>query len=105
MVTRVDHNGKIFTDQVRKQKVASIIQTTTSRIRGVVFYEVDGRLKDNLNDRSEDFMAVAEAEFLDAAGAVIGRTAFICVNKRHIEWVMPADAVAQTPQPKNPKAN
>jgi hypothetical protein len=97
LVTRVDHNGKVFTDQVRKQKVASIIQTTTSRIRGVLFYEVDGRLKDNLNDRAEDFIAVAEAEFLSQSGEVIGRTDFIAVNKRHIEWVMPADAVTATP--------
>ena len=92
MVTRVDHNGKVFTDQVRKQKIASIVQTTTSRIRGILFHDYEGRLKDNLNDRSEDFLAVADAEFLSPAGEVIGRTEFIAVNKRHIEWVMPAEA-------------
>ena len=97
MVTRVDHNGKIFTDQVRKQKVASVIQTTTCRIRGVLFYDADGRLKDNLNDRNEEFIAVADAEFLNPAGEVIGQTAFICVNKNHVEWIMPADAVVQAP--------
>jgi hypothetical protein len=101
LVTRVDHNGKVFTDQVRKQKVASIVQTTTSRIRGVLFYDYEGRLKDNLNDRSEDFIAVAEAEFLSNDGQVIGRTDFIAVNKRHIEWVMPADAQ----QPRAPEAS
>ena len=95
MVTRVDHNGKIFTDQVRKQKVASIIQTTTCKIRGVLFCDVDGRLKDNLNDRNEEFIAVADAEFLNPAGDIIGRTAFICVNKAHVEWIMPADAVVE----------
>ena len=96
MVTRVDHNGKIFTDQVRKQKVASIIQTTTCKIRGVLFCDVDGRLKDNLNETSEQFIAVADAEFLDPADKVIGRTAFICVNKSHVEWIMPADAVEKS---------
>lgn len=94
MVTRIDHNGKVFTDQVRKQKVASIIQTRTSRIRGVLFYDVDSRLKDNLNDRSEDFIAIADAEFLSNSGEVIGKSEFLAVNKSHIEWVMPADAVA-----------
>ena len=96
MVTRVDHNGKIFTDQVRKQKVASIIQTTTCRIRGVLFYDVDSRLKDNLNNHDEEFIAVADAEFLNPAGEVIGRTSFICVNKQAVEWIMPADAVVET---------
>ena len=95
MVTRVDHNGKIFTDQVRKQKVASIIQLTTCKLRGVLFCDVDGRLKDNLNEATEQFIAVADAEFLDAAGEVVGRTAFICVNKSHIEWITPADAVVE----------
>src|SRR5262245_27915785 len=88
LVTRIDHNGKVFTDQVRKQKIASIIQTGSARIRGVLFHDYDGRLKDNLNDRSEEFIAVADADFLDESGKVIGQTPFIAVNKRHIEWVM-----------------
>ena len=94
MVTRIDHNGKMFTDQVRKAKVASIIQTTTTRMRGVVFHDHDARLKDNLNDRSEDFIALANVDFLTPAGEIIGHTDFIAVNKHHIEWVMPADDAA-----------
>ena len=90
MVTRIDHNGKKFTDQVRKTRVASIIQTTNTRMRGVVFHDHDVRLKDNLNDRAEDFIAVADVDFLTQAGEIIGHTDFIAVNKRHIEWVMPA---------------
>src|SRR5438067_11636190 len=74
LVTRVDHNGKVFTDQVRKQKIASIVQPSTSGIRGILFHDYEGRLKDNLNDRSEDFIAVADAEFLSPDGKVIGRT-------------------------------
>ena len=91
MVTRVDHNGKVFSDQVRKHKVASIIQTDSHRIRGLLFHDRDGRLKDDLNDRSEDFIAVADAEFLGEDGCVLQRSAFLAVNKRHIQWVMPAD--------------
>ena len=104
VLTRVDHNGKIFTDQVRKQKVASVMQTTTSRIRGVLFHDHDGRLKDYLNDRTEDFIAVADAEFLSPAGEVIGRTGFITINKRHIEWIMPADDAAVEKQPNSQKS-
>jgi hypothetical protein len=82
----------MFTDQVRKTKVASIIQTTTTRLRGVLFHDQDGRLKDSLNDPAEDFIAIADVDFLSADGMVIGHTEFIAVNKRHIEFVMPADA-------------
>ena len=92
MVTRVDHNGKVFSDQVRKQKVASIIQTTNHRIRGLLFYDPDGRLKDDLNEQAEAFIAVTDAEFLADDGAVLQRTNFLVVNKRHVQWVMPADA-------------
>ena len=91
MVTRIDHNGKVFTDQVRKHKVASIIQTHQDRIRGVLFHDYEGRLKDNLNDRSEDFIAVADAEFLSATGQVTARSEFLAINKRHIIWVKPAE--------------
>ena len=92
MVTRVDHNGKIFSDQVRKHRVASIIQTDSYRIRGVLFHDLDGRLKDNLNDKAESFIAITDVEFLSPDGAVLERCEFMAINKRHIQWVMPAEA-------------
>jgi hypothetical protein len=100
LVTRIDHNGKVFTDQVRKQKVVSIIQTPSTRIRGVLFTDYDGRLKDNLNDKSEEFIAVGDADLLAPDGRVINHTDFIAVNKRHIEWVMPAEAAEQSDETK-----
>ena len=89
MVTRIDHNGKVFTDQVRKQKVATIIQTETHRIRGVLFHDSDGRLKDDLNN-PEQFVALTDAEFLSPNGQVYERAEFVALSKRHIVWVMPA---------------
>src|SRR5687767_5512602 len=80
LVTRVDHNGKIFSDQVRKQKVASIIQTETHRIRGMLFQDMESRLKDQLN-ADEQFIAVENAEFLSADGSVVDSCNFIAVNK------------------------
>lgn len=90
MVTRVDHNGKIFSDQVRKSRVVSIIQTDSQRMRGVVFHDLDGRLKDLLNDPAELFIAVSDVEFIAADGKVIDRCEFLAVSKRHIQWIMPA---------------
>src|SRR5205823_6235322 len=89
LVTRVDHNGKVFSDQVHKQKVVSIIQTDSGRVRGMLFQDPDIRLKDNLNDRSEDFIAVEEAEFLSPQGAAVDRCPFLAISKRHIVSVMP----------------
>jgi hypothetical protein len=94
LVTRVDHNGKVFSDQVRKHRIASIIQTESHRIRGVLFHDIDGRLKDCLNEQSETFIAVSDVEFLAPDGAVIDRCEFLAVNKRHIQWVMPAPTEA-----------
>ena len=88
LVTRVDHNGKVFTDQVRKQKVATIIQTETHRIRGVLFHDSDGRLKDDLNS-PENFVALTDAEFLAPDGNVLERAEFLALSKKHIVWVMP----------------
>jgi hypothetical protein len=92
LVTRVDHNGKIFSDQVRKNRVVSIIQTDSDRIRGVVFHDIDARLKDYLNDTAEQFIAVAEVEFLSPDGTTLNRAEFLAVNKSRIQWIMPADA-------------
>ena len=91
MVTRVDHNGKVFSDQVRKQKVASILQINGQRVRGLLFYDPDGRLKDDLNNSNEAFIALTDAEFLAEDGAVVTRTKFLTINKNHIDWIMPAE--------------
>jgi hypothetical protein len=89
LVTRIDHNGKVFTDQVRKQKVTTLIQTETHRIRGVLFHDSDGRLKDDLNS-PEQFVALTDAEFLSPDGQVYERADFVALSKRHIVWVMPS---------------
>ena len=91
MVTRIDHNGKVFSDQVRKHRVASIIQTESNRMRGVLFHDLDTRLKDYLNDQAESFIAVSEVEFLSPDGAVVDRCEFLAINKKNIQWVMPVD--------------
>jgi hypothetical protein len=89
MVTRVDDNGKTFTDRVRKERIAAIVQTATHRVRGFVFCDQDLRLKDELNASQESFIAVADAEVLAADDSVLQRTPFLTINKQHIVWLMP----------------
>src|SRR4051812_46263835 len=85
MDVRVDYKGKVFTDHVRKQQVACVIQTISGqRVRGSVFFNPDERMKDNLNAANEQFIAVTDAEILSAEGLVIERTGFLAVNKQHV---------------------
>jgi len=95
LVTRVDHNGKIYSDQVRKNRVVSIIQTDSARLRGVVFHDIDARLKDYLNDPAELFIAVAEVEFLAPDGKTLEHCDFLAVNKSHVQWIRPEPDPAQ----------
>jgi hypothetical protein len=91
MVTRIDDNGKVFTDRVTKDRVGAIVQTATHRVRGFVFCDRELRLKDELNASQEQFIAVADAEVLEG-DTVIQRTPFLTINKRHIVWLMPIDS-------------
>jgi hypothetical protein len=91
MATRIDHNGKTFTDVVRKEKVPAVVQTTTQRLRGYVFCDPEERLKDQLNGEGEQFIAIADAEVLDDADQVMHRVEFLTVNKQHIVWLLPVD--------------
>jgi hypothetical protein len=88
---RVDPNGKIFTDRVRKETVACVVQTVTQRLRGHIFHRAENRVIDDFNNASEAFLAVTDAEILDAADNVIARSEFLLLNKSHVVWVLPAD--------------
>jgi hypothetical protein len=90
MITRIDSNGKIFTDRVRKERVACIIQTITQRIRGEAFKTTENRMLDDLNG-GEQFIALTAAEILGSGDEVLARAEFMVINKQHIVWVLPAE--------------
>ena len=90
MHSRIDENGKVFTDRVHKERVVCIIQTATHRIRGEVFRDPASRIKDDWNNPHEAFIAVTNAEVLSPAGKVQDRSEFMMVNKQHIVWMLPA---------------
>ena len=93
MAVRIDSNGKVFTDQVRKQKVVCTMQTLTQRIRGCMFKDPDARTKDDLNVPTERFIAITDAEVIDpVTETVMQRAPFLIVNKQHIVWVVPDDS-------------
>lgn len=90
MTTFYDEKGKIFTSRITKQPVPVVIQTLTHRILGQVHIRPDWRLLDEIN-QSEGFIAVTNAEVLDARGQVIYQSNFLSVNRQHIVWLFPAE--------------
>lgn len=90
MGVRIDSNGKVFTDRVRKERVVCVIQTVNQRIRGNVFHDPDNRLMDELNGEA-GFIAVGDAQVLSLEGVAGDRTPFMMLNKRHVVWVLPAE--------------
>jgi len=86
-----DEKGKIFTQRVTKHPVPVVIQTLTHRILGEVHVRPGWRVLDEIN-QSEGFIAVTQAEVLDAHGHVIYQTDFLSVNRQHIVWLLPREA-------------
>ncbi len=89
MTMRIDAKGKIFTDVVHKERVPSLIQTETNLIHGDIFLRPDQRIKDELNNNQEKFIAVTEAEIYGADGQVKYRSPFLTLNKDHVIWIRP----------------
>ena len=54
----------------------------------------DERLKDEFN-RSEQFVAVTNAQILDAQGQVLYRCKFLTLNKDQIVWLIPVTDLIQ----------
>jgi hypothetical protein len=88
MTFEYDEKGKIFTNVVSKIPVEAIVQTTTHLIRGNIHIRQGERVKDEL-DRDELFLAVTEADILDASGQVIHHIPFVAVRRAQIVWLIP----------------
>ncbi len=96
MSVRIDAKGKTYTDIVRKDDIAVLIQTITNLIHGQVYIRPGLRLKDELNGTAETFLAVTDAEVYNADGQVLVRSQFLTLNKNHIIWVRPDEEAEET---------
>jgi hypothetical protein len=95
MVTQFDEKGKIFTDIIQKHAVWVTIQLVSNRIHGLIHIRQEGRLKEELDDRSP-FLAVTQAEIFSVDGKeLILSSRFIALNKNQIIWLMPDSDEAQ----------
>lgn len=89
MTIRIDANGKIFTDIVRKDEVPVTIQTLTHRLHGNIYLRPEQRIKDELNESRDTFIAVTDARVFAADGSELYHSDFLTVNKHHIVWIRP----------------
>lgn len=88
MTFEYNDKGKFFTDIISKIPKTVLVQTTTHLIQGTVHIHRDERLKDEL-DRENIFLALTEANILDAEGKTIYQSDFIAVRGSQIVWVIP----------------
>ena len=88
---RVDEKGKVFTPRVRTQDVEVNITTINGRLHGFIHVTPGNRLKDQLNTRDEQFLAVTNATSRNNDGKDGVHIDFIAVNKQHIVSVAPID--------------
>ena len=93
---RVDDKGKIFTERVRTHCVEVNVITIQGSVHGFVHVEPGLRVKDQLNNRDEQFLAVTFATIFQNehdpnVDADPQHVTFVALNKNHIISVIPVN--------------
>lgn len=94
METRINDKGKYFTPRVNKQPIASLVRTNHHLVIGKVHIRPDERLKDELNNSRERFLAVTEARVYDTAGEkVLFESELLFVAYEHVVLITPIEVI------------
>lgn len=97
MEVRIDDRGKYFTPRVSKESVASVVRTTDHLIVGNVYVRPDRRLKDELNEDPDRFLAITDAFVYDAYGErLLFGSSFLLVAYTHVILISPVEALSDT---------
>lgn len=94
MITQFEEKGKIFTPKIIKDQKHVIVQTTSQKIRGDIHVKLDFRLLDEINE-SNHFLALTDAEILDAEEKVLYKTNFLAININQIIWILPTNEITE----------
>src|SRR3712207_1497450 len=89
MHERVDEKGKVFTPRIRTASVEVDIITLQGVVHGFVHVKPGERIKDELNNSGETFLAVTNASLRSHVDALPREVGFVAVNKNHIVTVVP----------------
>jgi hypothetical protein len=90
MSIEYDEKGKFYTDVIKKEPVAAVIQTTTHLVRGLIHVRQGERLKNEL-EHDEKFLAVTDATIHGADDSVLFNSSFMAVQRDQIVWIMPIE--------------
>jgi hypothetical protein len=102
MLNRVDEKGKVFTARVRKMEVEVRIETVQGKVHGYVHLQPGQRVKDLLNNTSEQFLAITQATIHPRVESKAGtktiatppeptEVEFLALNKQYVISVVPVD--------------
>jgi len=72
-----------YTPKVKKEKVKTVIQTSSETIEGYIYKLPQNRMLDMMNNSSDNFLAVSDAKVY-SEGKLLYETEFLAVNKSHI---------------------
>jgi len=90
-MNRVDEHGKVFTDYVRKTRIEVRLITLQGDIHGYIHLIAEQRVRDMLNDKTEQFIAVTDVSMKVQGTLERVEADFIALNKKHIVSVIPLD--------------
>lgn len=94
---RIDEKGKIFTPRIAKLHLPVTACIGDWLVEGIVHLRSDYRLKDELNDTAETFIAVTQARVYHMdTGKLVSEPEVLIVNKNEIVWIFPREAGAST---------
>lgn len=94
MNLRIDDKGKYFTPRVSKESVTSVVRTTDHLIVGNIYIRPDQRLKDELNQDPDRFLAITDAHVYDTTGKkLLFESEFLLIAYDHIVLVSPREAI------------
>lgn len=92
MKERVDAKGKVYTVRMSKETIRARIRTLDQVIEGTVYIHAENRLKDELNEGGERFIAVTSAKVFSSDGSKeLYSSNFLALNRDHILWAMPIE--------------
>jgi len=72
-----------YTPKIKKEKVKTVIQTSSETIEGYIYKLPQKRMLDMMNNSSDNFLAVSDAKVY-SEGKLLYETEFLAVNKSHI---------------------
>lgn len=89
MYERIDEKGKLFTPKVRTAPVEVDISHVQGLVHGFVHVKPHRRVRDELNNLEEEFLAVTNATMRTHVDSIPREVGFVAVNKRHIISLVP----------------